>query len=118
MIRSVAFVSVTAVIGTTFGTASALAADLSAPPVYSKTPPVYPPPPGWSGCYLGGNIGAGWDSTHTDGVAFAGVPFVPPIDYGSSSGAGLIGGGQLGCDYQFAPSWIIGVQGKAEFGPV
>ena len=117
MIRSVAFVSVSVAIGTIFGTASALAADLSAP-VYSKAPPVYPAPPSWSGCYLGGNIGAGWDSTHNSGVAFAGVPFVPPVDYGSSGGTGFIGGGQIGCDYQFASSWVIGVQGKAEFGKV
>jgi len=117
MIRSVVLVSVTVAIGTVCGTGSTLAADLP-PPSYPAAPPAYQAPPSWSGCYLGGNIGAGWDSTHTDGVAFAGVPFVPPVDYGSSSGAGLIGGGQTGCDYQFAPSWIIGVQGKAEFGPV
>jgi outer membrane immunogenic protein len=118
MIRSVAFVSVAVVIGTIFGTASVQAADLSAPPVYSKAPPVYPAPPSWSGCYLGGNIGAGADNIHDNGVAFAGVPFVPPVDYGSSNGIGFIGGGQVGCDYQFTSNWVIGVQGKADFGTI
>jgi hypothetical protein len=64
MIRSIALVSVTVAAGTMFGVGSALAADLPPPP--SKSAPVYPPPQRWSGCYLGGNIGAGWDSTHTD----------------------------------------------------
>ena len=114
MIRSAALVSVTIVAGTIFGTYASLAADL---PRYTKAPPVYPaPPPSWSGCYLGGNIGWGWDNTHDTGTAFAGVPFSPPIDYGSSHGNSIIGGGQIGCDYQFAPTWVVGIQGKADFG--
>jgi outer membrane immunogenic protein len=118
MIRLTALVSVAAVIGVMLGTSSTLAADLSTPS-YSKNLSAYQAPtPSWSGCYLGANIGAGWDSTHTDGIAFAGVPFVPPVDYGSSSGTGFIGGGQVGCDYQFASSWIIGIQGKADFGSI
>lgn len=118
MLRSTAFAFAAAVIGAAFGTGAVLAADLPPPPVYPKAPLPYEAPPSWSGCYLGGNLGAGWDSTHTDGVAFAGVPFVPPVDYGSSSGTGFIGGGQVGCDYQFASSWVIGIQGKADFGTI
>jgi outer membrane immunogenic protein len=67
---------------------------------------------------LGGNLGAGWDSTHTNGVAFAGAPFVPPVDYGSSNGTGFIGGGQIGCDYQFTSNWVIGIQGGVDFGNI
>ncbi len=116
MIRSAALASVTVAVGALFAISSSLAADL---PPYTKAPPVYPaPPPSWSGCYLGGNIGAGWDSTHDTGTAFAGTPLVPPIDYGSSSGSNIIGGGQIGCDYQFAPSWVVGIQGKADFGSI
>src|SRR5271168_4290052 len=117
MIRSNALVSVTVAIGTIFGTGSILAADLP-PASYSNAPPVYQAPPSWSGCYLGGNLGAGWDSTHTNGIAFAGVSFVPLVDYGSSSGSAVIGGGQIGCDFQFASSWVIGIQGKADFGTI
>jgi outer membrane immunogenic protein len=116
MIRSIALAPAMFAVGVLFGMGSALAADLPSPR-YSP-PPAYPQPSSWSGCYLGGNIGAGWDGTHTDGVAFAGVPFVAAVDYGSSNGTGLIGGGQIGCDYQFAASWVVGIQGKADFGTI
>jgi outer membrane immunogenic protein len=118
MIRSAALISLVVTVGTIFGTDPSLAADLPQP-IYAKAPPIaVAPPSSWSGCYLGGNIGGGWDSTHTQGVAFAGVLFVPPVDYGSSSGAGFIGGGQVGCDYQFASNWVVGIQGKADFGTI
>ena len=115
MVRSSTFVSVTVAACTIFGTYSSLAADL---PVYTKAPPVYAPPPSWSGCYLGGNIGAGWDSTYDLGTAFGGTPFTPPLDYGTSHGSSFIGGGQIGCDNQFASNWVIGIQGKADFGSI
>jgi outer membrane immunogenic protein len=31
----------------------------------------------------------------------------------SFSSAGFVGGGQVGCDYQFATSWVIGAEGRA-----
>jgi outer membrane immunogenic protein len=71
----------------------------------------------WSGCYLGGNIGAGWDRFSAGEVGFAGVPS-PFVDYGSNTGSSFIGGGQIGCDYQFASNWVIGIQGKTEFGNI
>jgi hypothetical protein len=51
------------------------------------------------------------------GLAFAGVP-LPFQDYGGSTGSSFVGGGQIGCDYQFASYWVIGIQGKAEFGTI
>jgi outer membrane immunogenic protein len=114
MINSRLFVC-TAIIGTLFGTA-ALAADLPARP-YTKAPPLYHAPISWTGCYLGGNIGAGWDRFNAGEVGFAGVP-TPFLDYGSNTGSALIGGGQIGCDYQFASNWVIGIQGKADFGDI
>ncbi len=100
----------------TFGTGIASAADLPARP-YTKAAPLQPAPITWSGCYLGANIGAGWDRFHAGEAGFAGVP-TPFVDYGSNTGTSLIGGGQVGCDYQFAPNWVIGTQGKAEFGNI
>jgi outer membrane immunogenic protein len=32
---------------------------------------------------------------------------------GDFSSAGFIGGGQIGCDYQFVPAWVVGVEGRA-----
>jgi outer membrane immunogenic protein len=29
------------------------------------------------------------------------------------SSAGFVGGAQIGCDYQFAPGWLLGVDGRA-----
>jgi hypothetical protein len=37
---------------------------------------------------------------------------------GSNTGSSFIGGGQIGCDYQFASNWVIGIQGKTEFGNI
>jgi outer membrane immunogenic protein len=116
MTRSSASVCTIAALALT--TTAALGADLPSPPIYPKAPVAYQAPPSWSGCYLGGNAGAGWNNTHNVGTAFAGVPLAPVIDYGSSSGSNFIGGGQIGCDYQFAPTWVVGIQGKAEFGSI
>ena len=93
-------------VGAVLGIGPALAADLPAA-VYTKAPAAIPVT-GWTGCYLGGNIGAGWQRTAvTD--AEPGTP--PPLDAGADTGTGVAGGGQLGCDYQFASSWVVGVQG-------
>ena len=70
-------------------------------PVYSKGPP---PMWGWTGCYVGGNIGFGWQNNS----AFD--PFLF-LDTGTDTGTGFVGGGQVGCDYQFASSWVVGIQG-------
>lgn len=118
MIRSTALASAVIALSAILGVRASFAADLPQPP-YTKVPAVYPEPvASWSGCYLGGNIGAGWDNTHDLGTAFAGTPFVPPFDYGYSNGTHFIGGGQIGCDYQFAANWLVGIQGKADFGSI
>ena len=58
----------------------------------------------WTGCYIGGNVGAGW--SHTDvNDEVSGAPIA------SLSATNVVGGGQIGCDYQFAGNWVIGVQG-------
>jgi outer membrane immunogenic protein len=78
----------------------ALAADmpLKAPPM------VVAPPASWSGCYVGANVGAAWSHTYVhDEVA----PFGPIATLDDTA---VAGGGQIGCDYQVASSWVIGVQ--------
>jgi outer membrane immunogenic protein len=81
---------------------SALAADLSRPPPVYKAPPPPPPVYTWTGCYIGANIG--WAQTKNR-VLLDGVE-----DF-SGSINGFAGGGQVGCDYQFASNWVIGIQG-------
>jgi outer membrane immunogenic protein len=96
---------------------SAGAADLRMP---VKAPPVVAAVPyTWTGCSLGGHIGAGWSHTGFSdpgnpdfffgGVAQTLAPAGSTI--GVNSGAGVLGGVQAGCDYQFASNWVIGVGG-------
>jgi outer membrane immunogenic protein len=86
---------------------AALAADLTRPP-----PPVIympPAPPAfWTGFYLGGNAGGTWSSSNnintvsSNGFANFNVPLPAP--------GGFIGGGQLGYNYQFNNSWVVGAE--------
>src|SRR5437763_3051073 len=115
MTNSKRVVSVVVAVGAAFGIGAASGADLA--PRDTKTPVYGAPAVSWTGCYLGGNIGAGWDSFHSGEVAFAGVP-TPFVDFGGNNGSSLIGGGQIGCDYQFAANWVIGIQAQAEFGSI
>jgi len=89
-------------------TTPALAADLApaAAPMYYKAPPVMAPQT-WTGFYLGGDIGGAW--SHTDG-SWGGLAGVNPTS-GGENGSSFLGGAHVGYDYQFAPSWVIGVEG-------
>ena len=83
------------------GSASALAADLPQRPVY-KAPVMMAPPPTWTGCYIGGNIGGAFgNASVTDNASGAEV---------SGNGSGFAGGGQIGCDYQFSGGFVIGMR--------
>jgi outer membrane immunogenic protein len=91
---------------------SALAADLPAR-IPAKAPPVVAPIAySWTGCYLGGHLGAGWSRTgySEPNVAF---PTLGPAGYAinTSGDARGLGGVQAGCDYQFAGNWVIGIGG-------
>jgi outer membrane immunogenic protein len=86
---------------------SALAADMRTPVL--KAPPATAPW-SWTGCYIGGHAGGvsartkDW-TVRTPGGAFFGQSL------GGHDADGWIGGGQAGCDYQFAGGFVIGVQG-------
>jgi outer membrane immunogenic protein len=101
----------------TIGAASA--ADLAARP-YTKAPMMAPVITyNWTGCYIGGNVGGGWARTNQSQIGKVnGVVISPPGDFGSSEGSNVIGGAQIGCDYQFAGNWVVGVQGMFDFGNI
>jgi len=80
---------------------TAIAADM---PVKAPPPP-QAPVYAWTGCYLGSNFG--WARAETR-FRFNG------LDDGRHSADGFAGGGQVGCDYQFASSWVIGIQGMID----
>ena len=91
---------------------SAFAADLAgaAAPTRRRLSP-------GSSCYGGGQAGGGWGQKNlTDS---AGV--LSPITGFSSANLNISGymlGGQFGCDYQFAPNWVAGIEGAAAGGNI
>jgi len=86
-------------IGGLVGTAAA--ADLPAR-AYTKAPPVELF--SWTGCFIGGHVGGAFSEDRTTGLFGTS---------GNFSGSGFVGGGQIGCDYQFAPNWVVGAEGRA-----
>jgi outer membrane immunogenic protein len=85
------------------GSSSVFAADMPVKAVY-KTPPVYGY--SWTGCYVGGHGGGLW--ARKDWTLAAPDPVTP---LGSHDASSWLGGLQVGCDYQFAGRWVIGIQG-------
>jgi outer membrane immunogenic protein len=117
---AIGIAAVAALIGT-----PALAADMAV-----KAPPPSPAPVySWIGFYVGGNIGGSWGNadgnvagsmTHTE-VFPTGLPY--PASFASDRKQdvnGIIGGGQIGYNFQFSPRWVWGIeadiQGSSQHG--
>jgi outer membrane immunogenic protein len=78
----------------------------------------------WTGCYFGGHVGGAWQSKDAtdpvllvqDNSAFG----TPGNTAGSTTvrgnSTGAVYGGQIGCDYQFAPNWVVGAEGGVSAG--
>jgi outer membrane immunogenic protein len=93
---------------------SPLAADM---PVKTLKAPV--PAFTWSSCYVGAHAGGGWAQKNVrnpvqlvqDSIVAAPVTSgVTVVDFSPS---GAVIGGQIGCDYQFVPNWVVGIEGAA-----
>jgi outer membrane immunogenic protein len=80
----------------------ALAADL--PRSVYREPAVVAPVFSWTGFYIGANLGYGWGSG--DGTITVGGFGSGPI---SGDGSGILGGGQIGYNWQAGP-WVFGVE--------
>ena len=86
--------------------APAHAADLGRRPAYAPPPVVAPVMLfSWTGCYLGGHMGGGW------GRKTVSAPELAPGISITGNTSGFLGGGQVGCNYQFAPNLVIGIEG-------
>jgi outer membrane immunogenic protein len=88
--------------------APARAADMGVPRSYY---PASPPPPAiydWTGIYVGGHIGGGLlvDSVSQNGFSPGGFNLTGT---GNLRPAGVIGGAQVGANYEFVP-WVVGVE--------
>jgi outer membrane immunogenic protein len=90
---------------------AAIVASLAAIPAFAADLPMKAPamipaaaPFSWTGCHIGGHIGGVFgEGTSTDALG----------NSASRNSSGFVGGGQIGCDYQFAPGWVIGAEGRA-----
>jgi len=113
-----------AAIALALSVSSGFAADL---PSRKQEPPYAPPPPPlWTGFYVGANVGGGWASNGGSDsyVAYADPKFpllsvpagsaTPNLFLLSGGGAlgdnngGIIGGGQIGYNYQFGANFVFG----------
>jgi outer membrane immunogenic protein len=83
-------------------TVPALAADLGARTAYTKAPVYAAPLYNWTGFYIGGHVGGAFSSDNN----FNGLVT------GNNSNGRFLGGLQAGADYQFAPNWVVGIEGQ------
>jgi outer membrane immunogenic protein len=103
------FASTALTTSATLVTGAALAANLPL-----KAPPAPAPAPfSWTGCYTGGNAGGAW--TQIDESLTTAPPFPAPTSQSSGSDTSFTGGGQLGCNWQFNPSWVGGLEGDSNY---
>jgi len=91
---------------TLIGTGAVLAADL--PAAMPAKAPAFAPVPAydWTGFYVGGHVGAAWDSR--EGTVFSTTTSATGAI--STKASGVVGGGQLGFNYALAPNWLIGLE--------
>jgi opacity protein-like surface antigen len=81
--------------------------------------PMLPPIFRWTGCYLGAHVGGGRGSKDiTDPVELvqdqlSAALVTTGVTTVGVHPTGVVVGGQFGCDYQFAPSWVVGFEGAA-----
>ncbi|WP_457797140.1 outer membrane protein [Methylocystis sp. S23] len=107
---------------------SAFAADLPS----HKGPPILPPPPPpplWTGFYVGLNAGGTWANSNTISTGVGNLQFCSPAQgcgggfevaaasaagatgvIAANNGGGFIGGGQIGYNYQFYNSLLVGIE--------
>jgi len=95
---------------------SAFAADLPSKKAPLLLPPPPPPPALWTGFYVGLNAGYTWSDSNAVTVGSGSFPPFNPIVGIAGSGVlapnsdGFIGGGQIGYNYQFANSFVAGLE--------
>jgi len=105
---------------------AAYAADMPVKaPVHSA--PAAAMPYNWTGFYVGGNVGASWANSDVTSNLIPGavvpgsagslfttagnIALINALGTGSLSGScRFTGGGQIGFNWQFAPSWLVGIE--------
>jgi outer membrane immunogenic protein len=99
-------------------TTGAFAADL-APRPYTKAPVYVEPGYNWTGFYVGGNIGYSWGRSSDTSTVTSAAGAVLGTSTGTSNLNGVVGGGQVGYNWQMQ-NWVWGleadIQGTGEQG--
>ena len=84
----------------------ALAADLPPPAPMPRAPAVYVPAPipvyNWTGFYIGGNLGVGWQQGNL-GDSLGNT-------FGTDNSIKGLGGGQVGVNYEFGNGVVVGAE--------
>jgi outer membrane immunogenic protein len=78
----------------------------------------------WTGCYLGAHVGGAWQSKDAtdplllvqDNPVFGTSGITVGTTTVGVTSHGPVYGGQIGCDYQFSPNWVVGVEGAVSAG--
>lgn len=107
MLESKLIVWITVAFSAIVGVGAASAADVAARP-HSETPIYVQPGHDWTGLYLGANIGFGLGRSADTSTLGTGGP-VPFADTVRSNMNGVVGGAQIGYDWQ-AQNWLWGVE--------
>ena len=92
----------------------AMAADMpmKAPPL--PVEPVY----NWTGFYIGGNVGGGWDDIKTLELAPGTAAFPTGTVFPTARGSGWLGGVQAGYNWQAAPNFLVGLEGEFSWADI
>jgi len=93
----------------TVGTAGAADLPVKAPPMVAP-PVVY----NWTGCYVSGGVGYGMWNQDNHPETFPGLVALTNVDQ-TAGGRGWLGRVGVGCDYQIAPSFVIGAFGDFDW---
>jgi outer membrane immunogenic protein len=92
----------------------ALSADLGPiAPIYKPSAVPQTPFFTWTGCYVGAHVGGGLARKEFTDQASNGLVYQASDNTTSLTSfdpSGFIGGGQFGCNYQFAQEWVAGIE--------
>jgi outer membrane immunogenic protein len=91
----------------------AMAADLPPPPPMPRAPATYVPVApyyNWTGFYIGGNLGAGFNSSGSLSDTFGST-------FTSTNNTQFLGGGQVGVNYEFWGGVVVGAEAMFDWLP-
>jgi outer membrane immunogenic protein len=94
----------------------AVAADI---PMRAPAAPIMAPAFNWTGFYIGGNVGYHWDrdevttAANPVGWTVAGAAAINGVTGGSVNPRGIMGGGQIGYNWQVGSNFLLGFEADA-----